>query len=148
MREDCVLLGMECVDQEEALRTLAQTLIRAGAVKESFPEAVVNREKAYPTGLPAVACDIAVPHTVGEHVLQPQMAVGVLKEPVEFRQMGSPEITLHPKIIIMMAINDPKEQVALLKKLMGMIRDSQVLLQILEATDPKDVVQLVDRFVD
>lgn len=144
MKKECVLLNMECRNQEEALRALAQTLVDAGAVKESFPDAVVEREKVYPTGLPAKICDIAVPHTIGQHVIEPQMAVGVLKTPVEFCQMGSPEIVLNPRVIIMMAINNPQEQVALLKKLMHLIQDDEALMTIMNAADSAEVVKLID----
>ena len=143
LKKELVLTGMEAATAEEAMRTLAGTLLAAGLVRESFVEAVLTREKTYPTGIPAKVFDIALPHTMAEHVITPCLAVGTLKEPVEFRQMGTPDIILHPRLIFMLAISDPKEQIGQLKRIMKLLQNDELLLGIRDAQNAEAVVELL-----
>lgn len=148
LKKELILLNMDCKDSQEAIRELAQAFVKEGAVKESFVEAVLEREKNYPTGLPAVAFDIAIPHTVSKHVIQPAMAVGVLKKPVEFHQMGSPDIILHPQILFMLAISDPKEQLSLLRRIMKLLQNKELLSGVKNAKSPDEVLRLLQPAID
>ena len=143
LRKELILVGMEASSAEEAMRALARTMLAAGLVRESFVEAVLEREKTYPTGIPAKVFDIALPHTMAEHVIEPCMAVGVLKESVEFRQMGTPDIILHPRLIFMLAISDPKEQIGQLKKIMKLLQNDALLLGIRDAQNAEQVVKIL-----
>ncbi len=143
LSKELVLVGMESASAEEAMRALGKTMLAAGLVRESFVEAVLEREKVYPTGIPAKVFDIAMPHTVADHVITPCLAVGVLREPVEFRQMGTPDIILHPRLIFMLAISDPKEQIDQLKKIMKLLQNDELLAGIRDAPDAERVVELL-----
>ena len=144
LRKELIRLNLEAETSEEALRTLAQVFVDNGVAKDSYPDAIVAREQKYPTGLPATAFDIAVPHTFAEHVNEPAMGVGVLKKPVTFQQMGSPEITLHPQILFMLAITDPKEQISLLRKIMKLIQNPEALNKVREAKSVDEVYDILN----
>lgn len=144
LRKELIKLDIAAAVSTEALRIMAQLFVDAGAAKASYPEAIIARESLYPTGLPAGAFDIAVPHTFSEHVCEPAAGIGVLREPVEFKQMGSPEITLHPQLLFMLAITDPKAQTALLKKIMKLIQNPEALRRIKAAGSADEVYSLVN----
>lgn len=148
LRKELIKLNMNCRDSQEAIRTLAETFVKYGAVKESFVDAVMEREKNYPTGLPAVAYDIAIPHTVSKHVIEPAMAVGILNKPVEFHQMGSPEIILHPQVLFMLAISDPKEQLSLLRRIMKLLQNKELLIAVKNADTRDKVYDLLQPVID
>lgn len=143
LNENLIEIGLTGSSSDEVLRHLAERFVLEGVAKESFPSAVIERERVYPTGLPAVAFDIAIPHCASEYVIETSMAVATLASDVTFRQMGSPEITLHPKVLFMLAIKDPKKQIETLQALMGVIQDEGLLGSIREATTPKEVVSLM-----
>lgn len=148
LRRDLIRLDLDVKDREEAIRTLAKDFVKAGAVKESFVDAVLEREQLSPTALPAVAYDIAIPHTVSAHVITPAMNVAVLKHPVEFQQMGSPEITLHPQVLFMLAISDPKDQLSLLRRIMKMLQNKELLNQVRGAKTTDEVYGLLKPVID
>ena len=125
LRKELIRLDVEAKTAEEALRIMAGLFVESGVAKPSYPDAIVAREAQYPTALPATAFDIAVPHTFAEHVNEPAMGICVLREPVEFHQMGSPEITLQPRLLFMLAITDPKDQIKLLRKIMKLIQNPE-----------------------
>ena len=80
---------------------------------------------------------------MAEHVITPCMAVGVLKEPVEFKQMGTPDIILHPRLIFMLAISDPNDQIGQLKKIMKLLQNDELLLGIRDAQNAEQVVKIL-----
>jgi galactitol PTS system EIIA component len=143
LSKDLIRLDLDVQNKEEAIRILAQDFVKAGVVKESFVEAVLEREQRSPTALPAVAYDIAIPHTVSDHVLTPAMNVAVLKHPVEFQQMGSPNITLHPQVLFMLAISDPKDQLSLLRRIMKMLQNKELLNQLRAAKTKDEIYDLL-----
>lgn len=144
LKKELVLTGVRCDTAEEVLRLLASLFVENGVAKESFIQAVIEREKVYPTGLPAEAFDVAIPHTVSEHVITPSIAVAVLDKTVEFHQMGSPEIILHPRLVMMLAIKDPKEQLSLLRKMMKVLQNKELLNAIVAAADEQSVVDVLN----
>lgn len=144
LKKELIKLNLEAETSEQALRTLAQVFVENGVVKESYPDAIVVREGKYPTGLPATAFDIAVPHTFAEHVNEPAIGVGVLAHPVVFQQMGSPEITLHPEVLFMLAIKDPKDQIKLLRKIMKLIQNPEALNQVRAAQSEDEVFSILE----
>ena len=148
LSRDLIRLDLDVKDKEEAIRTLAEDFVKAGVVKESFVDAVLEREQRSPTALPAVAYDIAIPHTVSDHVITPAMNVAILKHPVEFQQMGSPEITLHPQVLFMLAISDPKDQLSLLRRIMKMLQNKELLDQVRGSKTADEVYDLLKPVID
>ena len=141
--KDLIVLNLEGSTSEEVLRNLSAEFVKIGVAKPTYPDALVEREKKYPTALPATAFDIAVPHTFKEYINTPAIGIGVLKNPVEFQQMGSPEITLKPKILFMLAITDPNEQIALLKKIMKLIQNKEELDKIRDAKSRDEIYDML-----
>lgn len=148
LRKELIKVGLEAKDAEDALRKMSAEYVALGVVKESFPDALIERERVYPTGLPAVAFDIAIPHCASENVNETSMGVAVLAHPIEFLQMGSPEITLHPEVLFMLAIKDPKKQIETLQKIMAVIQNADLLNAIKAARDADEVYALLAPEVD
>ncbi|MDV4149949.1 PTS sugar transporter subunit IIA [Clostridium sp. AL.422] len=147
LRKDLIRLNVDAKTSEDALRTMAQVFVDLGIAKSTYPQAIIEREDKYPTALPAAAFDIAIPHTFAEHVNEPAMGICVLKKPVEFKQMGSPDITLYPQILFMLAVTDPKDQISILRKIMMLIQNSDVLKKIKTATTVDEVYSIVNSLI-
>lgn len=149
LRKELVGIHEAYASQEEALLSIAKRFVDLGVVKESFPRAIVEREKVYPTGLPAQAYDIALSHCDSEHVIESAIGVSVLDEPVEFAMMGNlSEEPLHPRVIFMLAILDPSAQVPTLQKMMRVIQNVELLESIRNAETVDEVYELLERELD
>lgn len=118
---------LEAKDAKDALRQLGAMFLRQGFVKDSYIDAVVEREKLYPTGLNLKDISIAMPHTDKSHVYRPGIAIGLLKEPVKFMHMGSTGDEVNAKLIFMMSIDDPEEQIDSIKKVMRLFMNEAVI---------------------
>jgi PTS system galactitol-specific IIA component len=143
--EKLVLLDLQAEDGDAVIRALGERLTDLGYVKDSFTEAVLAREKAYPTGLPTQGPKVAIPHADVEHVLRPAIAIAVLRNPVAFGEMGNPDQVVMVKIVCMLAIKESETLGSLLKNLVEMFRDPKTLEQITEASKPSDIVDLFNK---
>lgn len=143
LKEEYVQLGLECADKEELIRTMAEVFIKDGVVKDTYVDAVLEREKVFPTGLPATAFDIAIPHAQAKHSNRFGLTIGILERPVEFQQMGTPDITLHAEMIFMIAVDDPKRQIDLLSSLVRLLQNKEMLLKIKHSGSRKEIAELV-----
>lgn len=113
---ELILLGLDVPNAEQAIRHLGARMTEYGYVRETFVDAVIEREKTFPTGLPT-PIPVAIPHTDAVHCCQPAIAVGVLTRPVTFGEMGNPQGKVDAKAIFLLSITDPSQQVIWLQKL-------------------------------
>lgn len=116
--ENLVVIDLEATDNKDALTKLATVLKEKDVVKDSFTTAILKRETVYPTGLMCEELAVAIPHTDAEHVNKQAIAVAILKEPVQFVQMGTENDLVDVKIMFMMAIKEPHKQMDFLQALM------------------------------
>ena len=114
--------------KEEALSYLADKLTSKGIVKESYKQAIIDREHVFPTGLQFEAYGIAIPHTDVEHVNKEQMT---LKEAVPFYQMGTNDVEVPVRVIFMLALKEAHSQLTMLQQLIEVLQDKDIMERIL-----------------
>ena len=115
---------LDAASAEQAIRTLARELHRAGYVKASFEAAAVLRERRSPTGLPFEGGAVALPHAEPEHVLKPALAIASLARPVKFREMGSPAVALDVSLVVMPALTAKEQASAGLAQIIEFLQDA------------------------
>ena len=145
VEKNCILLDQDVHSFKEVIQLIGAEFEKAEIVKPSYVEAVVAREKVFPTGLAADGLNIAIPHTDPEHVLRPGMGVVVTKEPIEVSMMGSPDIKLQSKIFFPLAMEHPKKQLDLLRQLMNVFKTKEDLDTISSATTPEEVLAVTSK---
>lgn len=75
---------VDATDKFGVLREMGNVLVEKGWVKDTYPGAVIEREKVFPTGLPMEAMGVAIPHTDAIHVNKKAVFCGILDKPVDF----------------------------------------------------------------
>lgn len=145
VEKNCILLDQDVHSFKEVIQLIGAEFEKAEIVKPSYVEAVVAREKVFPTGLAADGHNIAIPHTDPEHVLRPGMGVVVTKEPIEVSMMGSPDIKLQSKIFFPLAMEHPKKQLDILRQLMNVFKTKEDLDTISSATTPEEVLAVTSK---
>lgn len=145
VEKNCILLDQDLHSFEEVIQLIGTEFEKAQIVKPSYVDAVIAREKVFPTGLAADGHNIAIPHTDPEHVLRPGMGVVVTKEPIEVSMMGSPEIKLQSNIFFPLAMEHPKKQLALLRQLMSVFKTKEDLDAICQAKSPEEVLAVTSK---
>lgn len=140
--EDLVILDLCATDREDVLAKIGTKLTERGYVNEDFINEVIKREREFPTGIKMEHIGIAIPHTDIEYVKQASIIVGVLREPVIFKQMVSDE-DVAVSVVFMLALNEPQQQLIMLQRLMEIIQESTILNSICNATSKLEIAGIV-----
>lgn len=120
INRDLIFLDIDCDNQTKVFEFLSSALIEQGFVKESFLQAIIDRESVYPTALCTEPFSIAIPHTDPEHIEKPFVALARLDKPVAWRQMVSEEVT-NVKMVFMLGFKRHSEyHIKLLQRLMDL----------------------------
>lgn len=139
--DELVVLNLEAHTDIEAIDILARHLFDKGVVKESYINAVKEREKVFSTGLPCAEYGVAIPHTDIEHVNQDAVGIAILKNPVKFKMMGTPDIEVDVKMMFMLSLKTPHGQLSFLQALMEIFQDDEALASLVKLDDPKAIAE-------
>lgn len=143
-----VMVGLNAETSEEVIRTVGQMFRDTDCVKDTFIDAVIEREKVYPTGMNLKYNAIAMPHTFPKHVNRPGIALAKLDKPVTFMHMGSTGEEVHAEMIFMMAITNPEEQIKNLKKVMMVFMDETIVKKFRDAKDEEELYNLGKEYLE
>lgn len=146
--EELILYDVEAEDANELIRIVGAEFEKAGFVKDTYVQAVADREVDFPTGLQLATMAVAMPHTTGSHVNKPAVGIAKLKKPVTFRQMADPSATVEAELIFMMAILNPDKQVKLLQKVMGIFTNDEAMGEFAAATGKQELYEVAKKYVD
>ena len=148
IEKENILVKAHASNSDEIIRQLGALLFNNGFVKDTYIQAVLDREKIYPTGLQTNILGFAIPHTDTEHVNKPAVAIATLDQPVIFQAMDNPEVEISVNIVMMLAISDPKSVVNVLRKVISILEDEPALSILLKATTKEEIKQAVYMHID
>ena len=131
-----ILLDLEAGDAHDAIELMCAPLHDHGAVRATYADETIERERKHPTGLPTRPFPIAFPHAEAEGVHRSALSVATLRKPVDFRNMAEPEEDLPVEIIFLLANREPEEQVQALRRLALIFGESEKLVALREMQDP------------
>lgn len=135
-----VSLHYTAKDSTDVITHLGKLLFDAGYVHETFVEAALDRERGLPTGLPLSGdVNAAIPHTEVEHVRKPGLAMATLTAAVTFQNMVSPEEAVPCQLVFVMALDQPKAQIEMLKEIAGILQNPATIESLMSATTFEDV---------
>lgn len=144
---ELILRNVEAKDAEDAIRQVGQRFLEAGFVRDTYIDAVVAREKIYPTGLQLEEIAVAMPHTDPQHVVKPGVCIAQLKSPVTFAHMGEPEVQVQAEMLFMMAIQNPDEQVELLQKVLSVFQQPAVVAAFRAAGSEEELFETAQKYI-
>lgn len=142
--KDLVFLDVEANSNMEALEKVATEFYKLGYVKDSFINAIQEREKVFATGLPVETMAVAVPHTDVEHVITQSICVATLKKPVTFNVMAGAGEECEVSILFMLALKEPHAQLEMLQTVIGIIQQQDKLDAIYKSKDKDEIVKIVE----
>lgn len=140
------VVGTDGDDSEEALSEIAQFARERGLVDDEYAQALLEREQAYPTGLPLPNRDygIAIPHANPEYVNEHSLVLSVPDTPVTFDSMDDPAETVDARAILLLVVKDEDEYPDFLSSLISMFqRDSIATL-----VEDGRAEELLDRIIE
>ena len=127
LNDNLIFHNLKAFDNIEVLQLMGDAMIQEGYGEEGFTEAVLKREKDYPTGLDVDGIGVAIPHTDAEHVKKEGISIAVLNPPIEFDAMGEEDCRIPVKIVIMFTVAGKDKHIDRLLQVLDMIKDEEIL---------------------
>ena len=147
--ESLVFCDLAASDQTELLTHMCEVALSRGLVKEGYLEAVLEREKQYPTGLETKIIKVAVPHAMDKsQVIQPAILVAKLKTPVLFKEMGEGLVDVPAEMVFLLAMNGQKNQLKTLQKIVGLFTKEEALTVLKLASTPAEIIRCIKENLD
>jgi PTS system galactitol-specific IIA component len=145
VRPEFVTIATHTDDAESLIRDLGALLVASGVARATLPDAAVERERTYPTGL-LLAPDgpnAALPHADREHVISSAAAIAVLRDPVVFHRMDEPAEPVPVRLVILLALAEPDGQLAALREAGALLQDPARVSRLLGATNPQELLAVL-----
>ena len=135
-----IVLNMEAETSEEVIRELGGRLLDLGFVNDDFIEATLEREANMPTGLPlGGSVNAAIPHVDIEFVKKSALGLATLKQEVVFYNMVENEVEVPCRLVIMLALDQPKSQVEMLQSVAAVLQQPAVIDALIAAETVEDI---------
>jgi len=140
LEPSAVVLNYEARDAEEIISVLGEKLREAGYVQDTFVAGALERERSMPTGLPLGGeINAAIPHTEIQHVKRAGLSLATLAREISFHNMVSPEEEVPVRLVVLMALDQPKAQVEMLMKVSELLQNECLIQKIMQAHTYEDV---------
>ncbi|HLV45248.1 MAG TPA: PTS sugar transporter subunit IIA [Aggregatilineales bacterium] len=145
LHPEAILLHQQLADSTEVISELGGRLKALGFVKDDFVKATLAREASMPTGLPLMGeVNAALPHVDIEYVNSPALGLATLVEPVIFKNMVNPDEEVPVRLVIMLALEQPKSQVEMLQQVAGLLQQPAAIEQLMNAATPDEVLGILE----
>jgi PTS system galactitol-specific IIA component len=141
--EELIVFNTGVSEQARMITYLSGLLEQKGLVKATFRDAVLQRERVYPTGLQLNELNIALPHTDPTHVYASALAVARLTHPVRFYRMDNPRECIPVRLVLVLAIHDPHDHIQFLQRLVEGLNRNHVCEALMNAVQVNDFLNVI-----
>lgn len=143
LNEKLIDLNLMVHNKREAIESMVDRLYADGKVsdKDAFVKDVFEREKE---GMTGIGNNIAIPHGKSDAVQITSIAVGRLKNEIEWESLDKKPV----KMIILFAVRDEDKtnlHLKLLSEVAMALADDNTLARLLETNDKKEIIHLLSQ---
>lgn len=129
-----VRTGIDFPSCQHALQHIGDAMLARGVVHETYPQALLEREAAFPTGIALEQHAVAIPHCEAVHARSPAIYLIRPDNPVLFRRADDDgEIAV--SLIIALIVENPDAQLKLLRRLFSELQNTATLEALLRVPD-------------
>jgi len=143
LNEKLIFTSLDADTSADVFQSVGGALIKEGYAKDSYVQALNDREADYPTGLNVNGFGVAIPHTSVDHVINPATAIAVLNKPVTFVEMGTDDDKVEVRLVFMLAVTDPNHHIDELQRILAIIQDTNVLEAIMNAGSADAIINCI-----
>ncbi len=143
--EEVMNFNEDVKNSDEIISKLAGELKAKNIVTDKFLTQVLQRENKYPTGLIINGVGVAIPHTDSDYVNKSQIAFASLNKPVFFKNMVNLNEKIKVRLVFMIAMSEPHEQVKLLSNLMSLFQKKEDMLELQNCRSKKEVIEILTK---
>lgn len=138
-----IAIGIEAATSDDVMESMGSRFIRQGYCKDSYIQALKNREVEFPTGIDIDGVGVAMPHTDVSHVNRSGIGIATLKQPVTFTHMATDDVPVAVKLVFMLAVDDPNRHLSEIQDILAIIQDKETLEKLLTAKKEIEVIEII-----
>jgi Phosphotransferase system mannitol/fructose-specific IIA domain (Ntr-type) len=91
---------------------------------------------------------VAIPHADVEHVRRPGLGIALLRRPVRFGEMGGGAASVETRMVVLILVTDPHQQLCLLTALIDVFQRDDWAAAIEQSTDVESFVAMFTALLD
>lgn len=147
---DLVFFDFEATTYEDFFQKFSKIMMEKGYVKDSWLDAITERERNFATGLQFESIPVAIPHVDPQHIIKPYIAIIKPKTSISFEPMaGMVDHAIDTKLIVNLGLLKHAEgQVEVLQAMMGMFMDEKAVEDIMSQTTAEGMVDCFKRYAN
>lgn len=145
---ELVAIDIQARTPKEVIDNLGTLLHFQGYVGDDYSQLVLERENVYPTGLQTPGVTIAMPHAFSKDIQGTHVAIGILNNPVFFHNMEDMDEELPVEVVFMLAIGEAHEQMEMLKILMRLFKEEELLKKIRQTHQSDSICDLLNQYIE
>jgi PTS system galactitol-specific IIA component len=147
--EYIVIINLDAKTSEQALDKICDRLLEKGFIRDSFREAVKERERIYPTGIKTMNCGVAIPHVEPQHVIKNGICIVTLKYPLAFGEMGGDENDMVSVeclfVYLLKALDENKKIIA---NAMNILQNVEDLNSIRVSASENEICEVISKYAE
>ena len=143
LKKELVWLDIDFSSKENLFQEVGKKLYEMGYVKDSFANALSEREKNFPTGLATEPFQVAIPHTDSIHVEKEAIACIRLLNPIKFRDVGDDQNEVDAEFVFVLCILEPEKQIDILKALVENLSNDEIMRSIKASGNSDEVYEIL-----
>lgn len=146
IKPELVFFDFEATDRVDLFTKLGAILTEKGYVKDTWLDAILDRENNYPTGLACEAVQVALPHVDPQHLAKPYIAIVKPKSTVCFDGMAGSGPVDAQLVINLGLLAHAEDQVGVLQAFLGIFIDVEATKEIMAQTDAQAMIDTVVKY--
>lgn len=143
--ESLIKIDLDAKNSIDVFKSLGRLFQEKGIAKDSYVDALIEREKDFPTGLDIGDFGIAIPHTSSDYVNKAATGIATLKNPVDWVQLGTSDDHVDVNIVFLLAVKDPNAHLEFLQAIVKIFQDKSVMKKILAEKNPKNIIEIIKK---
>ena len=144
LNEKSIILGLEATSSKEVIQALGGKLRDQNYVKDNFVQAALEREANMPTGLPLGGeYNAAIPHVDIEYVNKSALGLATMKQDVVFYNMVESDVEVPCRLVIMLALDQPKSQIEMLQSVAAVLQDPEIVKKLVSAETAEEIFSIL-----
>lgn len=147
---DLVFFDFEADNYMNLFEKLSVIMLKKGYVKESWLEAIIAREREFPTGLMFDSIGVAIPHVDPQHILKPYIAIIKPKTTISFEPMANMvDHAIDTNLVVNLGLlKHAEDQVEVLQSMMAMFMSDVAVKDVQSQTTPEGMVACFRRYAN
>lgn len=136
---DTISVNLIASSKVEAISKMVDLIYNSGNIKDKnqFQKDVWDRENQTSTG---VGDGIAIPHTKSKQVIKPTIAIGIIKQGVDYESFDGEDV----RLIFMLAAPDSDVHLEVLSKLSTFLMDEEFVKKVINANKKEEIMEIIN----